>query len=516
MPDPGRKRAFRTSAAATGGFDPLSETRAQLQKAEQLRLRGEIERARAICEPLVTRHGNYFGALHTLGLIHADKGNLPMALALLVRAVMLNPRSWATLKALGDIYLRLGAPEMAASTLEQARAIKPEAGILATLGRIHRERCDYQLAADVYREALAIEPASEAASLGLAVCCIDLGLHSEAARLLEGLIRRGTRSPGMLLDLLALPPSLVTVDILSELGKVARCKGEDEADFESSVAFIRAGCLDRAGRHAEAWEHLVKTNRTMHLARGEELRELTEVQEASLLQLRDAALRPAASRGSDKRTISLFILGPSRSGKTSLETMLASLDGVRRGYENPILEEALRRTFQSAGFLTTSDFSALPPHLYPLCGEIYLDDLARRAGQARVFTLTHPAHIHVVARIAAAVPDSRFLFVKRERDDNALRIYMRKYKVAPYAYDLRSIYAHLGWYDQMIDLAAERLPGMARVVQYEEMVADPAAALRIAAELCGLDAPDAPAPAMGDDRGCAAPYRQLMDAAMES
>ena len=44
------------------------------------------------------------------------------------------------------------------------------------------------------------------------------------------------------------------------------------------------------------------------------------------------------------------------------------------------------------------------------------------------------------------------------------------------------------------------------------MVADPASALRVAADLCGLPMTDAPLPAIGDDRGCAEPYRQFMAA----
>jgi hypothetical protein len=49
-------------------------------------------------------------------------------------------------------------------------------------------------------------------------------------------------------------------------------------------------------------------------------------------------------------------------------------------------------------------------------------------------------------------------------------------------------------------------------MHYEDMVADPAAALHMAAELCGLDTPAAPVLAVGDDRGCAGPYRQLLAA----
>jgi len=62
----------------------------------------------------------------------------------------------------------------------------------------------------------------------------------------------------------------------------------------------------------------------------------------------------------------------------------------------------------------------------------------------------------------------------------------------------------------MIDLTAEKLPDIAKVVSYETMVDDPAATLSEVAELCDLGMNEAPVPALGHDRGCAAPYRELM------
>jgi hypothetical protein len=97
-----------------------------------------------------------------------------------------------------------------------------------------------------------------------------------------------------------------------------------------------------------------------------------------------------------------------------------------------------------------------------------------------------------------------------------LRIYMRKYRSGnPYAYDLKATRDHILWYHQMMDLMAEKFPDVTRVVRYEAMIADPAAAPRVAADLCGLPIPDEPLPTLGYDRGCAAPYRQLMTAELE-
>ncbi len=66
----------------------------------------------------------------------------------------------------------------------------------------------------------------------------------------------------------------------------------------------------------------------------------------------------------------------------------------------------------------------------------------------------------------------------------------------------------------MIDIMAEKMPLISRVLTYEEMVADPAATLAEAAELCGLQASDAMLPSIGDDRGCADPYRDHIEAAL--
>lgn len=65
----------------------------------------------------------------------------------------------------------------------------------------------------------------------------------------------------------------------------------------------------------------------------------------------------------------------------------------------------------------------------------------------------------------------------------------------------------------MIDAVAGRLPGRTAVIGYEEMIEDPAAALACAAALCGLDPHDAAVPELGDDRGCAKPYRAMMHGA---
>ena len=492
-----------------------SEVCRQLEKAEALRRQGEFDRAYTLCEPLVARYPDYYGALHTLGLIYADRGQYPQALVCLVRAVMLNPRSWQALTALSTVYLELGASEMAGQSLEQARLINPrDPNILAMVGELYRAEREYELAYVAYRNALDLEPNLEIAAIGLGMCSLHLGRDAEAAMIFAGLVKRGVRSLALITALADLPPAFVSMDVLSVLESTTPAQHENKSEFEHSIAMIKVAALDRSGRPNEAWQHLVATNRSIYLTRQNDVRDARETQQRSLARVKDKRIEPARQ---GYKTISLFILGPSRSGKTTMETLTATLTGVKRGYENQIVENAVRRTFQSAGFLTKSALEELPLKLDSLCCEIYLEELSRRAGTAKVFTNTHPVRILDVTRVAAVFPGTRFIFVKRNIEDNILRIFMRKYAAGnPYSYDLKATREHLLWYHEMIDTLAEKLTDISRVIHYEDIIADPAAALKMAAALCGLEPAVGPLPELGDDRNCAAPYRALMAAALES
>ncbi len=481
-----------------------------MEEADRLRQQGKLDRAETICFTLVRRHPGYVAALHTLGLVYLDKRNFERALDCLVRASMLNPKNWMTLTALSLAYLRLGASEMAAETLARALAIRPQdASIFASLGEIRREECDYEVAQQAYRQALTLDPGLESAAIGLAICLSARGQSAEAARVLDDAYKRGRRSLNLLHAMTTLPPITDSIEVLGALDRLAFAQSEPDAEFKSTFAFARAAALDRLGRHAEAWQQLVAANRPLAAAAQTDLKTDNARREKSLARLCSTSLPTIAPGG--QAPMSLFIIGPSRSGKTSLERLVGSLDGVKSGCEVPAVERAVLRTFQAAAIPATNHLEDLPPALLPAFREAYLEDVSRRSEAARVFTSTLPNRIHDAAIVARSIPNVRFLLVKRDWDDVAWRIFMTKYaRGNSYAYDLKSISGYLAWYNEMIDLTVEKLPGISKIVSYESMIADPAAARRQAAELCGLGVGDEAMPALAHDRGCAAPYREFM------
>lgn len=507
-----RAAPLRRAGEATG--NPLLEARKKLEEAEKLRRARSFQRAERICESILERYPDYVGALHTLGLVLADRQDYARALPHLVQAAMLNPRDWTTLTALSGVYLRLGAREMAARTLEQALVRQPDnANILATLAEIYRDNREYEAAAETYRKVIALDRSLHGALTGLANSCTHLGELAEAAAALHEALPHRPRSIGVLYSLSQLPSSLIEIDLLSLIDAAAPDTEEKREKFEIHHAFAKAAALDKAGRHEEAWRHLVEGNGRLAPRFDADYAKSAQVHE---VLLEDAAAHAVIKEAplETGRPISLFILGPSRSGKTTMERLVGALAGVRRGYENPIVENAVRHAFQTAGLPSRERIIEMPPGLDELARDYYLEELAERAGGARAFTNTMPGHVMGALRMAQVLPNARFIFVKRDPDDICLRIFMKQYRSGnSYAYDLANVRDYIAWYHRMIDAVAGRLPGRTAVIGYEEMIEDPAAALACAAALCGLDPHDAAVPELGDDRGCAKPYRAMMHGA---
>lgn len=493
--------------------NPLQDAFIRLDQSERLRQAGQFEKARKTCLSLLKDHPNYMAALHTLGLIYAGMSNYEQALNCLVRAAMQNPRSIATLTALSGVYLELKAPETAAYVLEQARALDPkDVNVLVTLGEIYRAEMEYEDAKQVFADARVIDPEMAPAAAGYGWACSSLGENGDAIATFERLLSSGYKRFEPLVALAALPTTLLKIDLLEELD--AYMNGPDQSDSDPTmIAFIRAAALDKAERYQEAWDALVPANNAMLKISKVHAERTRERQNKTLALLQANPVKSATDTQGETTPTTLFILGPSRSGKTSMETMVANLEGVKRGYENPCVDKAIRQTFQGAGLLTNRFFEVLPPQLYPQCRKIYLEELNMRAGAAKVFTNTLPSRINDAALMSIVFPNTKFVFVKRDPDDIAFRIFMRHYRNEnSYAYDMGMIREHIEWYHQMMDLMEQKNPENVRIVRYEEMVENPAAALKVAADLCKLSMPKDVVLSVGDDRGCAQPYRDMIAA----
>jgi Flp pilus assembly protein TadD len=433
------------------------------------------------------------------------------------KAYEIVPERVSVINNLTGVLVKLNRIDEAKQLAEKSLKIDDKNALTwLNLGIFLQENREHESAANAFRSALALDESLHEARRGLGWCCAQLGEYSEAAGAWLTLLKQFPRSAMLLYSLSRLPQPLVNVDILSLLDQAEPDENESQEDFVTLHAFAKAAALDKASRHAKAWECLVTANRRPALQLRDDQRKAVQRQNVALAK---AKASPAKMLPGDSFAgpVSLFILGPSRSGKTTLERFIGAIDGVKRGGETLIVANAVRRAFQTAGLAVKDSIAELPPALNGSCRNFYLEALQERAGSAKFFTNTFPGQIHDVLEIAALLPNARFIFLTRDPDDITLRIYMKKYKTGnPYAYDIGDIRDHIGWYYQMIDVLAERLPNISTILHYEDIFADPEATLRSVTDLCGLDPPDIRLPELHGDQGCAGPYRDLIAAARPS
>jgi Flp pilus assembly protein TadD len=495
----------------------LKDAHGKLKQAETLRQQRQLDQAEQICVTLLKEFPDYYGALHTLGLVHGDRQDHALAIVYLVQAAMLNPTSWTTLTALAGEYLLIGAKEMASRTLRDALEIngtQPEIHVM--LAEVYYEEREYVLAMEACKKALKLDPDMVAALQSLAGACAALGRYAEARDALDRLIKLKGPTLGVLGYYAQLPTALIKRDLIADLGKVVAEPGADKAKDAIDDAFVRVVALDKLQRHQDAWNWAVKAN-TMVLPQALE----EQAQDIQTVEKRADWLGKSLSKFKGKRNsdtaypTSLFILGLSRSGKTTAESIISSQADVFRGYENPAIQRAITNGYQNGALISFKSIGQLPLQLYPIVRDFYKGLVDELIGANKIFTNTTPGHIWDAPIVFNAIPNTKFVFIKRDFHDLVLRIFMKHYRTGnTYSYDLSAIKRYVTAYNKMMDLMLQAFPEDSIALQYEDMVADPGKALEQMCTLCGLKPDASLMPDVPNDAGCSEPYRGLIDAGL--
>lgn len=494
-------------ADSTGALAQASHRLAQAERARQMR---DLSKARRICEELLSHDPDYVAALQTLGLCLADGNEYSAALAPLSRAVMLCPTDWRLRVALSAVSLKLNHLEAARMNLLAARERAPEnPDVLLMLGEAHRKERDYGEAAAIYRLCLKVDPARSEAMRLLADCLSHMGEAKESANLLQTLIAQGKANMSAFALLCNLPFDCVRFDVLAALDEVLKTRpGADIERANQQAAFVRAWALNGRKDYDMAWGELVAANGLKWKSVAAELGK-EQLYRQHVLQAAKAQATMALPSPRTDIPISLFIVGPSRSGKTTLELLIGGLPQVRCGHEADIVDQAVRLATQTGGVPTRSALNFMPPQLNDLFRQAYVEKLRHRAGQSLVFASTHPGRTADLLRIAAVVPNTRIVFMRRQKDDTAFRMFEKSYLDGnSHSYNLQAIGEYLDWYRDLVVAQTRIIAPIATVIDYEDMVERPGEALARVAALCGIKAPDAIDASISDDRGCSLPYRK--------
>ncbi len=366
----------------------------------------------------------------------------------------------------------------------------------------------------VLRDIVSQDLGNPESKVRLARFLIYSGKFEESRALLGGLIKAGYISPKVLQTISFFPEDPGLVNIVSATDHIMGRSKDEQADIFS----VRATGMHWAGRHAEAWDLYCRSNAIRLNHQGSAWRE-QRISRQYILRRNESmpvAANVQAQVGSGPHP--LFVLGASRSGKSSIERLLSAIPTVFCGYENSIHYDVLRRVVDGAKCANVANMIDLPSELGATYAAQFSKVLRQKAPDAGTFVSTGPDSIGDALMLNRYVPGCRFVFLKRARRDNAFRIFMFDYhEVATHmtcAADLGAIKEYLDWYEALIDICAARMPEQCIVLNYEDVVEDPAAAVAQILDLCGGGAVPDQLPDIGDDRDVSAPYARWLDPAL--
>ncbi|HVA54974.1 MAG TPA: sulfotransferase [Gammaproteobacteria bacterium] len=499
-----------TAAPGTGNFD----------QALQHFSAGRLGHAAGVCHAILGVTPRYAPALHLLGIILADQGQLAEGLRLVEQALEQDHHSAAFHFTRGQILMRLGNPAASIGALEESAHLDPNNR------RIPQQLALALLAGRRLSEAetvvgTALEKWPESAELldASGMVLMAQGRHAQACVVLERarevapdfpdtygnlaiLYEQGNRLDSALdivkQGLRRWPEHrtlrFVRARCLRRLGKYTEAdlvlqellSGELTDKLHADIEYELGWCADGMDHTAEAYRHFTQAN----LLAGK-LPAYNATQGADYLRML-ATLQKQFERGwaaswdslpfPEKSEDLAFIIGFPRSGTTLLDTMLGAHPEFRVLEEQATVQAVLERLAMYAGGYPAG-LATLTPEQQLALRAAYFQALAAYPDASRrqrlldksPFNTVHAGLIHRI------FPEAKLIFVARHPCDVCLSCFMNNFEMNSGTQHFTRLDTTVNLYCQVMALwmtYVKILPLCYQVVRYEDLVEQPEKELR--------------------------------------
>ena len=465
-----------------------------LVEADELRKRGETDKAEHICQDILERQPENTAALRLLAVIATEKGNFVVAEGFLRRICKVSPGHVGAMLDLGRFLGDRGRyPEAIEIVQGASRAAGQDPDVdlllgdmLAIVGRSHE-------ALQAYENCLKSRPDNPSALLGRGHMLRITGRSEDAE---ESYLRCTQISP----DTGDAWWNLTSLHHYSasdeDVSTMRAALDSDDLSAESRVAFhfALARVHEKRRNFEAAWREYSLGNADKRALIKYDPVE-TELQAHKIKETFNAGIfdqQPAATP-TDRTPI--FIVGMPRAGSTLVEQILASHSEVEGTGELPyviMISNALstRGTTGAAYPEVVGEFDAA--QLTGL-GRSYLHHAATHCpGDKPYFTDKMPANFSHVGFIHLILPHAKIIDARRDPMATCVANYRQLFAQGKnQSYDLTELGEYYLQYADTMSHWDEVLPGRVLRVQYEDVVADLEAQVRRILDHCGLPFEDA-------------------------
>ena len=406
---------------------------------------------------------DYVEAYTNMGNVFKKIDDLEKAIDSYQKALKIDSKHAETYNNLGLTLKVKGNLDAAENCYKQALKIKPNhAGAYNNLGSFFKDKGDLGAAEKCYKQALQIKPDFATAHLNMGIVLRCKGELDAALIRYNQALNLEPDSSEIIKNLLNMPVGSLSFETLDHI-KNYLGSFRLNAKKVTDARFIEAGYLMHTGATDAAFQKFYQANNVKALAMR---KGANEQKKRYRTYLKDIMVwkpsLPATKSGGMKK---IFILGPSRSGKSTLEHILSKSCKTKPLYE---VSKRLDQSDMNLNVNEQLDFE-----------QIYFENENNLLKQNyEVTTSTAPQLLYSVTFLADKLPDAYFIFVNRDQKDIAAEIYISNYtKDNHYAYDPQHILEYLDFYREAAKKLEVKLPNRVINLTFEQIIEHPANAL---------------------------------------
>ncbi len=489
-----------------------------------LQREGNLRGAASLYREVLNAEKENAEALHYLGLVHYQLGELDQADTLITRSLDIDSSCANTCNDLGMVKVALKQYAEALPHFARALRLKSNhtdalSNLAIALKKLHRfeqaipvckrllelnpqsaqTHCDLAEAqyhtsrlADAihnYKKAIELDPDCKQARTGLGEALESDGKFKQSKLQYLAVLRRNAHDPGALAKLLQLREGTIDekwVTCARDLVNSETIEREDKTRLCIALGhyFDRNKAYDDAFRYLElGYSAQLESEPAFNSA---EFSKAVEI----LIELFSKEFFQTAPTSQVESDRPIFILGMPRSGTTLTEQILASHSNVVAAGELSMLSIVSHQT---------QEFSMNnQPYPYSLINidhaglsklaTIYLNRLNEVSSTAPFVTDKYPFNFMLVAVIAVLFPKAKIIHCRRHPIDNCLSCYFTSFAdQIKFANSLETLGRYYLDYDRLMKHWDDVLPGRIFEMQYEDLINDTKGKILELLEYCQLE-----------------------------
>ncbi len=434
---------------------------------------GRLKEAEASYNKAIALMPNYAEAYCNLGITLHGLGKLDKSEASYNQAIALKPELAEAHINLGITLQELGRLKEAEASYNQAITLTPDdAEAYCNLGNALKELGRLNDAETNFNQAITLMPNFAEAYSNLGVVFQELGRLEESKASFTKAIALVPNFMDAARNLVKLPVGQVDLHALNLCEKAV---GTSDNSLEDQIKyfFFQGNLLKHRGFLDQSFGMFCKANKLKLGLSKDKVKVAAKKNIDSLIRIKKWV--PSLPQLAGKGLTKLFIMGPSKSGKSSLEHILSKSSYVKTLYE--IIEH--NKLLRDNGYREDTN-ELLFENLFSQSEDKLLDE------GYEVVTCTNPGSIFYSDYLIDMLPDTYFIVIKRDSRDVSPEIFTTEYKTENiHSCDANEIANYLDVYYRICQSLALKVPERCLTVSFEDIVKAPEYVVGQVSELIG-------------------------------